>query len=1201
MAKPFLVEPSRQQSFSDGRPPDWQEREQALDIRQSWIVEAPAGSGKTGLLIQRFLKLLADESVTEPEQVMAITFTVKATSELRERVLNQLDAAANGTPVKTPFDRQTRAFAEAALERDRQFSWGLLERPQRLKIRTIDSVCSEIARALPVLSGSGGQLSPIADATPLYQEAARRTFLQLGGGNAALNDALRTILLHRDGNLADCERPLAGMLMLRDQWGELIPLTGEELSDASLDEIVLPRLERALDQAICSGLRQLTQNIPSDVLRNLTELAAEMGHTEGYKGAPSPIAFCAGLRTAPGETAEHLAHWRALIHLLTTKETGWRATTAKNHLGFEIEKDHARQLKELLEMLRHRDDLLRAIKRVKTLPPAKYPQEQWLVAKALFRILSRALVELQFVFAARGECDFAELGLLARTALHRDESGDDLAAALGMKLQHLLVDEMQDTSTSQYELIELLTQGWDGQSQTAFLVGDPKQSIYLFRQARVERFVRTMQTGTLGELPVGCLRLTANFRSQPKLVEQVNEDFSQLFPREVTTAHPEEVAFVEAAAVRAPTDAAGMVWHPHIIPSGLPTPEAARTRTQQARADAQEIRKIAQQWRARPLPEGRTEPWKLGVLVRSRNHLKEIVAALKQDDGQGPIPFRAVEIEVLGERQEVLDLFALTRALLHSADRVAWLALLHAPWCGLGLADLHLLAGADDPDWAECCVEDLIEQRGDLLSPDGCQRLERVWTVMRAAAKQRSRLTTAQWVERSWRSLGGDAYLSIEELANARRYLQLLDEMELESDILDVDQLDQRLKKLYAQPAVSPGAVDLMTIHGAKGLEWDVVMVPALERKGQSSLGRLLSWMEIDSGDDQAAHVVLAPIAGRGEESKELNAWLDSIHNAREAAERKRLFYVACTRAREELHLFAAPDATNKGGISVKQDSLLKAAWPAAERYFATPSEDPMLLQMPIATDEWIGQIAAGAQEDKTQPQRPPLLHRLPAGFDAGARFAGHQRLFHEDHEANAAMTPFERPEGSFAARAFGNAVHAFIELLTQRIATRQSVASLLAELPQWAPRIASVLRSDGLPPAMVERLASRVRVALETMLQDPVGCWVLADHEYAATERALTSWQEKRQNLRLDRIFRAGPEPLSDGGDCLWIVDFKTTTHGRDGVDSFLLQEREKYAPQMEAYARILSGEAAPDQEIRLMLYYPLIPAETWWVPETL
>ncbi len=173
----------------------------------------------------------------------------------------------------------------------------------------------------------------------------------------------------------------------------------------------------------------------------------------------------------------------------------------------------------------------RRCKRFNKLPPARYPADQWVVAKALFRVLSRALVELQMVFAERGECDFAEPALVARAALRQEHGVEGYEAAMGSELRHLLVDEMQDTSTSQYELIELLTEGWESEGKTVFLVGDPKQSIYLFRQARVERFVATMQTERMGELRLGRLRLTANFRSQAGLVEGFNESFSELFPR----------------------------------------------------------------------------------------------------------------------------------------------------------------------------------------------------------------------------------------------------------------------------------------------------------------------------------------------------------------------------------------------------------------------------------------------------------------------------------------------------------------------------------------------------------------------------------------------------------------------------------------------------------------------------------------------
>jgi ATP-dependent helicase/nuclease subunit A len=1196
-------------SASDGRPPDWEEREKSLDVEQSWIVEAPAGSGKTGLLIQRYLKLLAHESVEEPEQVLAITFTVKATAEIRERVIVQLERAARGEALRTDseFERETRAMAAAVLQRDELLGWQLLDHPRRLNMRTIDSVCAEIAHSLPVLSGGGGGQAPVADASLLYREAARQTLMQLGGDDADLNEALYTVLLHRDGNLVECELLVAEMLQWRDQWGDLFPLNKQDLDDAYLDGTVLPKLQLALEQAVCTGLIELNQSLPSDILEELSRLANELGHAEGYKGAPSPIAILAGLDTTPGETAEDLEHWQALIHLLTKASGEWRSGFRSDWLRFELEKTHAARLKSLVEDLRHRDDVLRAINRVNSLPPRKYPEEQWKVAKALFRVLSRALAELQIVFAQRGECDFAEPGLLARAALTREGGARDLSEALGRELRHMLVDEMQDTSTSQYELIQLLTQGWDGQSQTVFLVGDPKQSIYLFRQARVERFVRTMQTKMLGDLPLGRLRLTANFRSQSELVDEFNADFSLLFPREVSAANPEEVAYAAAEAVNGPSrnDGLGIVWHTDVLPRGLAADDAKRARRRYAKQTAQHVRAIVQRWRARTLPEGRNEPWKIAVLVRSRAHLLDVVAALKEDHGDGAIPFRAVDIEPLKDRQEVLDLSALTRALLHPADRVAWLAVLHAPWCGLGLADLHILAGADDPEWAEQCMQDLIDKRADLLSEESCERLARVWPVLRAAADQRGKLTTAQWVERTWRSLGGDAWLTANEMTNARRYLQLLDEVEEQAGTLDLSLLERRIDTLYAETAVAAGAVDLMTIHGAKGLEWDVVLVPGLERRARPLRNRLLTWSEIDSGDEDAANLVLAPITGKGEGSKELNTWLNGIHKAREAAERKRLFYVACTRAREELHLFAAPEENAKGEVKPAYGSLLATAWPAAEGHLAeaaavSDAAAKVFVMRPATTikDDFVGEIAAGAADPLGEAPRPAKLQRLPLGFDPRERFRTGKKLPYGEEGNDRSATHFARPEGSFEARALGNAVHAFLETMTRQLSDGEQADALLREIATWSNRITAVLRGEGLPPATAKKLALRVQSALRDTLQDAQGLWVLDAHEGAASEYALTAWGETRNSVRLDRVFRAGAEPLAPGNDCLWIIDYKTTTHGTKGVEEFLAEELLKYGPQMLTYARMMRAEAEPGK-LRVGLYYPMLPKLVWWTPQ--
>ena len=188
----------------------------------------------------------------------------------------------------------------------------------------------------------------------------------------------------------------------------------------------------------------------------------------------------------------------------------------------------------------------------------------------------------------------------------------------------------------------------------------------------------------------------------------------------------------------------------------------------------------------------------------------------------------------------------------------------------------------------------------------------------------------------------------------------------------------------------------------------------------------------------------------------------------------------------------------------------------------------------------------------------------------------------------------FPRPEGSFSARAFGNATHAFLELLAKRIAAGTTVAQLIAELPIWQSRIAAVLRASGLSPTDTTRFSAAILNGLTKTLHDPEGQWILAAHTKAATESALTT---DEATLRLDRTFLAGPTPLSAGSTHLWIVDYKTASHGAGNLPEFMVSEKKKYAPQLEAYARTL-GPQNPNP-IRLALYYPMIPHLLCWEPE--
>jgi hypothetical protein len=170
--------------------------------------------------------------------------------------------------------------------------------------------------------------------------------------------------------------------------------------------------------------------------------------------------------------------------------------------------------------------------------------------------------------------------------------------------------------------------------------------------------------------------------------------------------------------------------------------------------------------------------------------------------------------------------------------------------------------------------------------------------------------------------------------------------------------------------------------------------------------------------------------------------------------------------------------------------------------------------------------------------------------------------------------------------------------MLTKRLADGTGVDALLREVAGWTPRIAAVLRGDGLAPVVVDRLVARVKTALGNMLKDAEGLWVLSPHEDAMSELALTSWVETRSSVRLDRVFFAGQRPLDAGNDCLWIVDYKTAKHGREGVEEFLAEERVKYGAQMEAYARMMRDRVEAGR-LRVGLYYPMLPRLVWWEPE--
>ena len=477
--------------------PDLRAREDALAPTRSFIVQAPAGSGKTELLIQRYLGLLA--TVNEPEEIVAITFTRKAAAEMRERVLAafaQASAAQEpGSDAPSAHAHRTQELASAALARDGARGWRISDSPARLRIQTIDALCAALTRQMPMLSKFGSQPESIEDAGALYAEAARATVELIEAKDPAA-DYVERLLVHLDNNVERVEALLVEMLRRRDHWLRHVMVKERaDLEGALLAErrAVLARVEALLPAAARAELLAIA-NFSLDN-RGEALLAVFPGGDEGEV-------------------------WGTLAEVLLTANGAWRARVDKRH-GFPAGaagKTWKERLAALIATLA--DDRLRAaLDDTRRLPAAAYTDAQWQVLEAITGLLARAVGLLQVVFQSRGQVDFTEVSQRASLALEDAEGPTDLALRLDYQIRHLLIDEFQDTSISQFELIARLTAGWtpdDG--RTLFAVGDPMQSIYRFREAEVGLFLKA-RAGGIGNVVLEALELSANFRSQAGIVD----------------------------------------------------------------------------------------------------------------------------------------------------------------------------------------------------------------------------------------------------------------------------------------------------------------------------------------------------------------------------------------------------------------------------------------------------------------------------------------------------------------------------------------------------------------------------------------------------------------------------------------------------------------------------------------------------------
>jgi ATP-dependent exoDNAse (exonuclease V) beta subunit len=858
------------------------------------------------------------------------------------------------------------------------------------------------------------------------------------------------------------------------------------------------------------------------------ELLELLQFSTKHLGEPSPIIF-------PGTQPTDLPGWRRLRHMLQTQGGKWRKNVTKRE-GFPADKDEEsvrrkQQLQDILGEVAQISDLEEQLDSVKLLPGTASGERSWELVLHLSRLLPVLAAQLLLVFRRRGVLDYSQISQSALLALGDASEPTDLALRLDYRIEHILVDEFQDTAINQYELVSRLTHGWGehnmtnpGAPRTLMIVGDAMQSIYGFRNANVGLFLKAREEGFNNILPEH-LNLECNFRSSADVVTWVNDTFTQAFPRQDDIASS-QVRYSPAVSVRPKSE-------------GVAVSSNAFCGEDSKAAEVEFVCRLIQD----ALAEGETS---IAVLGRQRSHLQPIGRRLQ---AMG-IAFHAQDLQSLADAPAVTDLMVICKSLANDADRLAWIAMLRAPWCGLELDDLrHVARFGDDAPYRS--LRSTLNDAGLLehLSAEGRARVTHVNRVLQWAFDLKNRLSLRVWIENIWQALGGPESTSTAlDLEDAEHFFQILEEAESEGVGLNVDWLLQKLKSQFASGGDHSCAVHLMTLHKAKGLEFDTVFIPRMEGTPRSDGRDIMLWDEHNSVGGERAFL-LAADDGSDKESATLYNYLRHRRQKKTRLEKTRLLYVGVTRAVNRLYLSASIkwDEKKDSAKAPSDSSLLASIWPTFSA------------EMTVELSS-----SAGAElKRKTRPLlRVPLVD-LPRAYP--------------EYTLGLPADNIPVPPENQLDRAIGTAVHLAMETLSQSDILPQSVST--RDEACWRFELIEMgLRDEALDTAVL-RVSESVQ---KTLADEKAGRWILA-HSHA---EARSEWEliiddgASSRKLIIDRSF------VDESTGERWIIDYKNSAPlPHESIADFTRREAEHYREQLTGYRDAV--RALADEPIRCGLYF--------------
>ena len=840
-------------------------QQNALNIEKHVCVTAGAGSGKTTVLVDRYLKILHETNV-KPQAIVAITFTEKAAAEMKDRVIEKLN------------------------EEDRGTRESFLEQMNTAHISTIHAFCSRILREFPFQARVPANFSILQgiDQKLLLQETLKKTLKDIATNPDDPHRAELTRLLRRYGGQQKLVDFFSTMISKRDTVAQLIREIYDDQNDTEIHEALQQRVLEQLMSTIdipefiqcLNAVMQVAIGKNVKVVRDLTQQLETL-----YAKSPN----------SP-EVSKFL---KQIVELITIKNG---AIAKAAFIGAKV---------DITDVETEINFLVSTAKKIKILPDlekgkdgdktgdAKTDDEDktdkvetdddFLLSttRDLFKLYARILNDYENAKLSQGTLDFNDLQLKTRDLLRNN---NEIRQELIGRHKYYMVDEYQDTNELQYELVMLLTD--ELKKANLFIVGDPKQSIYRFRGADVGVFKKTKQK-IIAEEGLDIF-LTENFRSLRDPIGFVNYFFNALMGD--GSENEFEVPY-EALTQARPVKANGGIE----ILLGRQVDEAAN----ESKLIAQHIKNMKVNgetvWVRGENGEESERPIQyddIAILIRSRRHLPDIEHALLEAN----IPHLTTGGVGFYQRQEIYDIWNYLNFLNAPTENHASLAaVLRGPAFGISDTELYQISLQEGttsfwdktPKYQEAsgnldCAIATLKNHYQIAHRMPVNQL--IVTIVNETGMIGTLNTGKQGQQRKAN------YQKLLELARnfeGDENTQILPHFIEFLDIL----ITEEPQEGQAPIEENTGAVQIMTIHAAKGKQFPVVILLRLDRGGQTDQEPFI---------DEALGIGFSPLKpheGYKKTEPSIIAHMKNRSNEKEIAEKKRLFYVGATRAQDRLIL----------------------------------------------------------------------------------------------------------------------------------------------------------------------------------------------------------------------------------------------------------------------------------------------------------